>query len=229
MCFILAYLIHIFAENFSIKKIQFIMTAKKSEKVETITLTTLCDKVNIFMAGSGAVTIDWGDGSKIEKRRLSKFKNDCIFGNCFDDGRYYYPTDNDRYTFRHNYSFSRTIIITGKNITYLNCVGNQLTDIDVNNCSSLVYLDCSYNQLTSLDVSKNTRLVKLYCYRNELTRMAIDALFDTLHGYPAEEQKLVSVVDNPGQDDCNKSIAKNKGWSVGLCFHEVLSRSIFKK
>jgi len=70
-------------------------------------------------------------------------------------------------------------------------------------------------------------IVKLCCYRNELRRTAIDALFDTLHGYPAEEQKLVSIVDNPGQDDCNKSITKDKGWSVGRCFHEVLSRSIF--
>jgi hypothetical protein len=54
------------------------------------------------------------------------------------------------------------------NLETLNCSGNELTSLDVSECTALAYLDCSSNTLTSLDVSGCHALTYLDCSRNEL-------------------------------------------------------------
>ena len=58
-------------------------------------------------------------------------------------------------------------------LTYLNCVSNQLTNLDVTNNTALTTLDCFDNQLTSLDVTNNTALTKLGCSDNQLTSLNV--------------------------------------------------------
>ena len=65
---------------------------------------------------------------------------------------------------------SQTITIRG-NVTLLVCADNQLTSLNVSDCSTLTRLDCSYNQLTSLNVSGCTALELLYCNDNKLTNL----------------------------------------------------------
>ena len=66
-------------------------------------------------------------------------------------------------------------------LTTLNCLGNQLTALDVSKNTALTTLSCSINQLTSLDVSKNTALTMLSCYENQLT--ALDVTKNTALNY----------------------------------------------
>ena len=248
-----------------------------------ITLTTMpISDMWFSLAGTGTATIDWGDGTD-EKFTLS------------DDGVYWSSCD-----YSHDYtgiSASRTITITGKNITEfssrsgvltnlelvdckvltfleidnnqltsldasgctalieLNLWGNQLKNLNVSNLAALVYLDygdnqltsvnmsdnvalewlrssynpltsfdlsnnpalrelyCNENQLTSLDVSNNTALSELYCYDNLLeAENGLNALFRTLHSNAGI--KKISISGNPGTDDCDRSIATSKGWTV---------------
>ena len=56
-------------------------------------------------------------------------------------------------------------------LTFLNCILNQLTSLDVSNNTALTDLDCQNNQLTSLDLSGATALTKLYCENNQLTSL----------------------------------------------------------
>ncbi len=58
-------------------------------------------------------------------------------------------------------------------LEYLDCSNNQLTSLDVGNCTALEHLDCSKNQLTSLDVSNCTALKYLWCYGNQLTSLDV--------------------------------------------------------
>lgn len=51
----------------------------------------------------------------------------------------------------------------------LNCLDNQLTNLDVSQNTALTYLICGDNQLTRLDVTQNTILRGLNCYKNQLT------------------------------------------------------------
>jgi hypothetical protein len=88
-------------------------------------------------------------------------------------------------------------------LTYLNCSGNQLTNLNVSACTALTYLDCSANLLMiaevsqdceyetidtgivcyeyfyffmdSLDVSANTALTFLKCNNNRLTNLDVSA------------------------------------------------------
>lgn len=56
-------------------------------------------------------------------------------------------------------------------LTELFCGDNQLTTLDVSRNKNLKTLECSHNQLTTFDVSKNTNLEELNCYRNKITSL----------------------------------------------------------
>ena len=59
------------------------------------------------------------------------------------------------------------------NLTYLNCSDNQLSSLDLSNCTQLATLKCSDNQLTSLGLSNCTQLATLNCSDNQLTDLDI--------------------------------------------------------
>jgi hypothetical protein len=181
-----------------------------------MTMTMKSNEVRILLAGSGAVTIDYGDGT-VKNGTLSEDDN----------------------VFNHKYAETaiHTITLTGE-ITRLNCKGNQITNLDVskntvlkflfcenNQLSSLdvsknialAYLICHNNQLSSLDVSKNTAMTILVCENNQFTSSALNVLFGTLHGNLVDGNygnKVVYISNNPGTSSCNRSIATNKGWTV---------------
>ena len=124
--------------------------------VPQMTMTTSQTSVMVQLWGSGAVTVDWGDGTDATTDILSttNFKN-----------------------YNHPYATSsaHTITITGENITWLACSNNQLTDLNVSKNTVLEYLICSNNQLTAVDVSKNTALTELACSYNQLTILDLSA------------------------------------------------------
>ena len=103
------------------------------------------------------------------------------------------------------------------NLTYLNCTNNRLTNLDVSKNTELSILACEYNELTSLNMNGNAKLNLLYCMGNQLSATALNDLFESLHSNILENspwEKGISMFDNPGWDDCNVKIAKDKGWSL---------------
>jgi len=52
-------------------------------------------------------------------------------------------------------------------LIYLDCSGNNLTELDVSNNINLTHLDCHWNDLTELDVSHNINLTHLDTYFND--------------------------------------------------------------
>jgi hypothetical protein len=124
-----------------------------------MTMTTGSDNVNVRLAGSGAFTIDWGDGSEIITGALEEYNK-----------RWWYKRERS-----HNYTddASYTVTITGENITHMGCFGNRLTDLDVSKNAALTYLECRFCKLQSLDVSKNTSLSRLICSGNELKSLDV--------------------------------------------------------
>lgn len=112
-------------------------------------------KKTFSLAGTGTVSIDWGDGSKKETHSISSALS----------------------TFAHNYTgrSDYQIIITGANITRLHCINNNLIRLDVSDNTVLAELNCSDNRLPNdvLDVSKNTALTELNCSNNRLSSLEI--------------------------------------------------------
>ena len=101
-------------------------------------------------------------------------------------------------------------------LTYLECFWNSLTNLDVSKNIALDSLNCGYNKITNLNVTNNTSLKYLYCFSNDLTTKELDALFGTLHSNAISGGKKIFVGKNPGSNDCDRSIAENKGWLVDV-------------
>jgi len=165
----------------------------KDKNPPNITMTVPpTNKVIFYMAGSGKITINWGDGT-IKTKRLRAYK-------------YSYNFFRYRHRFIHSYSNSsaHTIKISGSNITHLAtssftedglmtnnltsldvsgataltalmCYDSQLTELDLRNNTALIYLNCSNNQLTELDLNANAALIDLSCSNNQLTKLDLSA------------------------------------------------------
>jgi len=99
-------------------------------------------------------------------------------------------------------------------LTTLSCNGNLLRSLDVSSNSELKVLSCSGNQLRSLDLSNNTALTTIDCSHNQLSAAAFDALFETLHDNTISGGKTIFTRHNPGNSECDKSIATRKEWLV---------------
>jgi len=156
--------------TFAIDTKQMTMTTKKSGEVV------------IYMAGSGTVTIDWGDKTEVETYTLSPST--------------WADSITSSHTYSHTYSRTlncrRVITIFGEGITHLICEGNQLTHLDVSKNTSLASLSCSNNKLTKLDLSNNAMLTNLYCYENQLSN--IDVSQSTLlTSFDCRDNKIKSL------------------------------------
>lgn len=55
----------------------------------------------------------------------------------------------------------------------LGCENNQLSSLNVGECTFLTHLECYNNQLTTLDLSGCTALSGLVCYNNPLTKIIL--------------------------------------------------------
>jgi len=127
-------------------------------------------------------------------------------------------------------------------LMYLSCGHNQLATLDVSGATALIALDCNDNQLTTLDVSGNTnlchlrcynnllttlnvssdgKLAYLYCNHNQLTASALNNLFRNLNtsyelviGPRYTPPFRISIIENPGTNDCDINIVEEKGWRV---------------
>ena len=192
------------------------VTVEQSRITMKLVITDSRDYLTFHIAGSETATMNWGDGATQTIAVTESFKS-----------------------IQHTYvdaSGSRTVTITGPNITgfkcsgygltaldvskypaltWLECNNNQLTTLDVSRHTALTGLECYNNQLSALDVSKNTALTILYCNSNQLSTAALNTLFGTLHSNTIPGTwKDIYIAGNPGTNSCNRSIATNKGWTV---------------
>ena len=148
-------------------------------------------KISIGLQSSDNVTIDWGDGMSVildGSAMYEKVRSVSIF-----TGRDTVITRLTAHEHVYTGTSVYTVTIAGTNITALEC--------------------SSDNKLTGLDVGKNTALTSFNCRNSQLTVAALNALFETL--LPAGNgKKRLLIGGNTGTDDCDRSIAENKGWVV---------------
>ena len=165
-------------------------TKKESGKMEMT--TSKSGNVTIGLLGSGAATIDWGDGSVEETKTLFSFD---------------YATE-----YVHDYSApkTRTIRIFGNNITGLDCSSNQLISLDVSKNISLKYLSCDDNQLTNLDLSRNTALTILFCDNNQLSNLEVSKNIELIWLFCSGNQLT------------NLDVSKNAALTVLDCWNNQL-------
>ena len=169
--------------------------SKPDSNEKNMTMTTTNDELRFSLGGSGTATVAWGNEKKTVKLAGNQYKSFVIdFSN----------------------ATSRTVTISGKKITYFDCVWGGLTKLDVSKNTALTELILNVNQLKSLDLSKNTALTYLDLKANQFTATALNNLFGTLHG----KGGTINIAYNPGTDNCNKRIAEAKKWTVEIVEQE---------
>jgi len=143
--------------------------ARNSDTHQMIISSDALGEFRIYMAGSGTISIDWGNGTGIETHSLKDYEP-------------YKWSRTPYYEFRQAYSVAsvRTITITGENITHFRC--GDILSLDVSKNPALKYLYFGMDilhrserrgKITSLDVSKNLSLTNLYCHNNQLTSLDV--------------------------------------------------------
>ena len=132
---------------------------------------------------------------------------------------------------------SQTVIIRG-DVTKLNVLNNQLTNLDASGCTTLTSLKCSGNKrrlgnkLTSLDVSGCTALIWLYCNKNQLTALDVSGCTALTELYCNNNQ--LTALDVSGctaltELDCfdNKltslDVSQNTALTKLNCYHNQLT------
>ncbi|MBD5465769.1 MAG: leucine-rich repeat protein [Lachnospiraceae bacterium] len=73
------------------------------------------------------------------------------------------------------------------------CYYNVLQTLQIKNCENLQYLDCDGNELEELDLSACTNLIELICSNNELTYLDV-SLQSQLDVLSCQENRLTSIV-----------------------------------
>jgi hypothetical protein len=197
------------------------------------------DEISFRFAGTDKAVIDWGDGSAIDIVMLTNDPS-IAYSHKYSDTIAYVITLTGDFTGLRCSNNQLTSLDVSKNtvLTELDCNNNQLTNLDVSGCTVLQYfycqnnqltalnlshnedlfdLDCSNNSLTSLDVGVSTRF--LDCSNNRLSATALNAIMTSLLDCSEPEMcgwgaLSLNVENNPGTDECDKSIAGEKGWYV---------------
>ena len=66
---------------------------------------------------------------------------------------------------------SSIVLSNNTQLNLLNCSGNQLTELNIRNCTQITNLQCNKNSLSQLDLSNNIQLIDLNCWENQLTEL----------------------------------------------------------
>jgi hypothetical protein len=195
----------------------------------TITITTAINgDQNLYLAGSGKATIDWGEPGSTKTT---------VTLNALPANPWNMKNDNWKTTFKYPDLSTKTITITGnitgigtgesraatgidvsnmKALKFLSCSNEKLAALNVSKNTALTYLDCYYNQLTSLDVSKNTALTDLYCFFNIINTENLISLLGGLPNRKGKTSGQICIDANPGVGGSGypaaQTAAEGKNW-----------------
>lgn len=113
----------------------------------------------------------------------------------------------------HSNNLTMLNLTNNKALVRLNSSQNQLTFLDLQENKELNRIDCYENRMSSLDFSNNRKLTYAVCSDNQFTVEGLDAWFNTFYKGTAGK---IFIGGNPGEKECDRSIAEARGWKVSL-------------
>lgn len=103
------------------------------------------------------------------------------------------------------------------NLLYLSCDDNKLKNLDVSKNANLQWMNCRINNLENIELTSNSKLERLYADNNNLSAQVLNNIFSALPVVDSSGSSgsiTLRIYDNPGYDNCDQSIAINKGWVI---------------
>lgn len=116
------------------------------------------------LAGKDKVTIDWGDGSAPQTVQLKPLP----------ENPFMVERDNGTVSHQFETSGTKTVTVTGYNVTGVSTGKLRLRSLDVREMPSLEWINCDGAGIGELDLSESISLKWLSCNRNDLTRLELD-------------------------------------------------------
>jgi len=145
------------------------MTKEKELKKMTLTVQG-SKKINLYLAGEGTFTIEWGDENPSETFTLVSIDNNN------------WLNEIGHYKFSHAYKDNsiQIINIVSEKITHLRCDNFVLSSLDISRNAELTHLALCANQLENIDISNNIALKFLHCVDNQLTSLDVSKYFNQI-------------------------------------------------
>lgn len=101
------------------------------------------------------------------------------------------------------------------NLISVEAIFNKIKILNLSGATDLVSLLAFNNELTSVTLPQSQILSYIHLINNKLEAPAINIMFEKL--LPRNKANCsISLQNNPGTVDCDKSIAENKDWDVYL-------------
>lgn len=113
----------------------------------------------------------------------------------------------------HSNNLTMLNLSNNKALVRLNSSQNQLIFLDLRENKELNRIDCYENRLRSLDFSNNRKLTYVVCSDNQFAVDELDTLFTRFYKNTAGK---IFIGGNPGEKECDRSIADDRGWKVSL-------------
>ncbi len=110
-----------------------------------------------------------------------------------------------------------------KSLTYLDCSGNKLTELDVTALRKLETLRCGSNQIKRLNCSRNTALVELECSGGWLNQSGQATSYGTLTYVSVSGLKKLEYLDVSGNQLKGLDVSKNPSLLSLNCVSNKLS------
>jgi len=205
-----------------------VMTTKDPEEIKIEFCIYDCDWDN-----NVTLHVNWGDGSPSEKYIVDELENiikkydkkgeftitiglvgyvDFELVQCSNNNLTSINASNFEVMKQLNCSNNKltSMILPEGCLEALDCSYNELPElVSINNdFDSREGLDCSNNKIKSITLKGHYCLHNVNCSNNELEADALDGLFKDLSGLGG----YINVKDNPGDADCDPSIAEDEGW-----------------
>jgi hypothetical protein len=185
---------------------------RENEIITTKMKTDKAGLIEFSAAGEGIMTIDWGDGTTLQKVEISS---------------------SDPKKISHTYStseFHTITMLSGKSLERLFCSGIGITEIDLKQNTELVQLFCNNNQIETLDVSDNTKLIKLQCSDNKISQLnlnpelnLLDCSQNKLSSLELQNHSQLSEIDCSNNELTGLKLGNNKVLHMLLCNKNNLS------
>jgi hypothetical protein len=146
------------------------------------------------LSGNGALKVLWCNRNLLSELKLS---------------------NNSQLTelYCHDNLLAQLDLSSNRALIRVNCSRNRLKSLELNSNAELTRMDCYENQISTLDFSNNKKLNYAVCSDNQLTTKELNRLFST---FWREAAGKIFIGGNPGEKECDRSIAEKRGWKVSL-------------
>ncbi len=114
--------------------------------------------------GKITMTTDRQPGQSIEMHL--KARGEIVIEGVNESGKQGYGT----------YTLTSSDIVIHGDITFFACNDNELTALDISQCTTIDTLQVVFNNLKTLDLSANKNLRKVFCYENQLEELTLGEL-----------------------------------------------------